>query len=411
MKLGILSCSPKCYSTRRFVEAAEQRGHQVKVINTQKLAIDLQESSPDLYYHQKQLSHYDAVLPRIGASLTYFGTAVVRQFEQMDVYTTNSSAGISNSRDKLRSLQIFSKHKIGIPATTFVRQKKDVLPAIGRVGGAPVIIKLIEGTQGIGVLLAETEKSAEAIIELLQAQKQNVLIQKFVAESKGSDVRAFVVGDEVVGAMRRVAQGQEFRSNVHRGGLTEAIDLTEEYRETAVRAAQIMGLRVAGVDMLEAANGPQVMEVNSSPGLEGIEKCTQLDIAGSVVDFIAGRVDFPEIDIRQRLTVSRGYGVAELAIPDGSSYVGKRIDEAGFEEKDINVLTLTRGSTVIPNPKRSRVLEATDRILCFGKLDLMREMVPVKTRKKRKAEVQDLPELPVSQEMLESPEPQGTPDA
>jgi ribosomal protein S6--L-glutamate ligase len=292
-----------------------------------------------------------------------------------------------------------------------VRQKKDVLPAIGRVGGAPVIIKLIEGTQGIGVLLAETEKSAEAIIELLQAQKQNVLIQKFVAESKGSDVRAFVVGDEVVGAMRRVAQGQEFRSNVHRGGLTEAIDLTEEYRETAVRAAQIMGLRVAGVDMLEAANGPQVMEVNSSPGLEGIEKCTQLDIAGSVVDFIAGRVDFPEIDIRQRLTVSRGYGVAELAIPDGSSYVGKRIDEAGFEEKDINVLTLTRGSTVIPNPKRSRVLEATDRILCFGKLDLMREMVPVKTRKKRKAEVQDLPELPVSQEMLESPEPQGTPDA
>jgi ribosomal protein S6--L-glutamate ligase len=172
-----------------------------------------------------------------------------------------------------------------------------------------------------------------------------------------------------------------------------------------------MGLRVAGVDMLEAANGPQVMEVNSSPGLEGIEKCTQLDIAGSVVDFIAGRVDFPEIDIRQRLTVSRGYGVAELAIPDGSSYVGKRIDEAGFEEKDINVLTLTRGSTVIPNPKRSRVLEATDRILCFGKLDLMREMVPVKTRKKRKAEVQDLPELPVSQEMLESPEPQGTPDA
>jgi ribosomal protein S6--L-glutamate ligase len=400
MKFGILSTAPKCYSTQRLVEAAKQRGHNVKVINTQKLAIDLQASSPDLYYRQKQLGDYDAVLPRIGASLTYFGTAVVRQFEQMDVYTTNSSAGIANSRDKLRSLQIFSRHRIGIPRTTFVRAKKDVLPAIERVGGAPVIIKLIEGTQGIGVLLAETEKSAEAIIELLQAQKQNVLIQKFVAESKGKDVRALVVGDEVVGAMRRVAQGQEFRSNVHRGGLTESIELSDEYRETAIRAAQIMGLRVAGVDMLEGKNGPQVMEVNSSPGLEGIEKCTQMDIAGAIIDFIAGRVDFPEIDIRQRLTVSRGYGVTELAIPEGSIYVGKRIDEAGFREKDINVLTLTRGTTVIPNPKASRVMEINDRILCFGKLELMREMVPKKTRKRRKSEVQDLPELPVAQQVM-----------
>ena len=191
------------------------------------------------------------MLPRIGASITYFGTAVVRQFEQMDVFCANSSAGIANSRDKLRSLQILSRHHIGIPATTFVRDKKDVLPAIERVGGAPVIIKLLEGTQGIGVLLAETVKSAEAIIELLQSQKQNVLIQKFVAESKGRDIRAFVVGDQVVAAMRRVAQGQEFRSNVHRGGLTEPVELDELYCETAVRAAQIMGLRVAGVDMLE----------------------------------------------------------------------------------------------------------------------------------------------------------------
>lgn len=400
MKLGILSTAPECYSTQRFVEAAKQRGHAVKVINTQKLAIDLQQGSPDLYYQQKQLAEFDAVLPRIGASMTYFGTAVVRQFEQMDVFSVNSSAGIANSRDKLRSMQIFSRHHIGIPATTFVRQKKDVLPAIERVGGAPVIIKLIEGTQGIGVLLAETVKSAEAIIELLQSQKQNVLIQKFVAESKGKDVRAFVVGDEVVGAMRRVAQGQEFRSNVHRGGLTESIELDDQYRETAVRAAQIMGLKVAGVDMLEGKDGPQIMEVNSSPGLEGIEKCTQLDIAGSVIDFIAGRVDFPEIDIRQRLTVSRGYGVTELTIPEGSHYIDHRIDDCGFEDRDINVLTLTRGTTVIPNPKKSRVLEANDRILCFGKLDLMRELVPVRTRKKRKAAVQELPELPVAQQVF-----------
>jgi ribosomal protein S6--L-glutamate ligase len=401
MNLGILSCSPKCYSTRRFVEAAEQRGHDVEVINTAKLAIDLQQGDPDLFYKQRQLDLFDAVLPRIGASLTYFGTAVVRQFEQMDIFSANSSAGISNSRDKLRSMQIFSRHHIGIPATAFVREKKDVLPAIERVGGAPVIIKLIEGTQGIGVLLAETVKSAEAIIELLQSQKQNVLIQKFVAESKGKDVRAFVVGDEVVGAMRRVAQGQEFRSNVHRGGKTEMIDLDDQYRETAVKAAQIMGLKVAGVDMLEGKDGPQIMEVNSSPGLEGIEQCTQLDIAGSVIDYIAGRVDFPEIDIRQRLTVSRGYGVTELAIPEGSQYVDRRIDECGFDDRDINVLTLTRGAKVIPNPKKGRVLEAGDRILCFGKLDLMRELVPAKTRARRKAEVQDLPELPVAQQVFD----------
>ncbi len=400
MKLAILSCSPKCYSTRRLREAVEQRGHTVKVLNTLKFAIDLDEGSPDLYFRQKQLSHYDAVLPRIGASITYYGTAVVRQFEQMDVFCANSSASITTSRDKLRSLQILSRHRIGIPQTTFVRDKKDVLPAIERVGGAPVIIKLLEGTQGIGVLLAETVESAEAIIELLQSQKQSVLIQKFVAESKGRDIRAFVVGDQVVGAMRRVAQGQEFRSNVHRGGITEAVNLSDAYRETAVRAAQIMGLRVAGVDLLEGKDGPQVMEVNSSPGLEGIEGCTQLDIAGAIVDYIAAQVDFPEIDLRQRLTVSRGYGVAEIFVPEGSQYVGKTISASRLREKDINVLTLYRGTTVIPNPRSDRVLQANDRLLCFGKLDLMRDLIPAKTRRKRRPKIQDLPDLPVADEVL-----------
>jgi len=401
MKLAILSCNQHCYSTRRLKEAAIQRGHQVKVLNTLKFAIDLEEGAPDLYFRQKQLSHYDAVLPRIGASITYFGTAVVRQFAQMDVFCANSSAGIANSRDKLRGLQILSRHHIGIPQTTFVRDKKDVLPAIQRVGGAPVVIKLLEGTQGIGVLLAETVKSAEAIIELLQSQKQNVLVQKFIAESKGKDIRAFVVGDRVVGAMRRVAQGQEFRSNVHRGGRTEQVKLTPEYEQTAVRAAQIMGLRIAGVDMLEGKDGPQVVEVNSSPGLEGIERCTQLDIAGSIMDYIAAQVDFPEIDLRQRLTVSTGYGVAEIHVPAGSSYVGRSIADSNLREKDINVLTLYRGSTVIPNPKFSRVLEPGDRLLCFGKLELMRDLIPPKTRKKRSKKVQHLPDLPVADEVHE----------
>ncbi len=391
VKLAILSANSKSYSTRRLREAAESRGHNVKVLNTLKFAIDLEQGAPDLYWRQKQLSNYDAVLPRIGASISYFGTAVVRQFETMDVFCANTAIGITNSRDKLRSLQVLSRHHIGIPRTSFVRDKRDVLPAIQRVGGAPVIIKLIEGTQGIGVLLAESEKNAEAIIELLQSQKQNVLVQKFVAESKGKDIRAMVVGDQVVAAMRRVAQGQEFRSNVHRGGRTEQVTLDDEYARTAVRAAQILGLRIAGVDMLEGKDGPQIMEVNSSPGLEGIETCTQLDIAGAMVDYIAAQVDFPEIDIRQRLTVSRGYGVSELHIPEGSSYVGKTIQGAEFWDRDINVLTLYRGTTVIPNPKTTRVLEPGDRLLCFGKLESMRGMVPEKTRRRRRPALADLP--------------------
>ncbi|MCH5376122.1 MAG: RimK family alpha-L-glutamate ligase [Planctomycetes bacterium] len=352
--------------------------------------MDLQQAEPDLYFKSKQLSHYDAVLPRIGASITYFGTAVVRQFEQMDVFCANSSAGISNSRDKLRCLQILSRHQIGIPKTTFVRDKYDVLPAIERVGGAPVIIKLLEGTQGVGVILADSVKTAEAIIETFQSTRQNVLVQKFIAESKGRDIRALVVGDQVVAAMRRVAQGHEFRSNVHRGGRPEQVKLDEAYCETAVRAAQIMGLRIAGVDMLEGKAGPQVIEVNSSPGLEGIETCTQLDVAGAIIDYISAQVDFPEIDIRQRLTVSRGYGVSEIFVREGSEYVGQTIHESGLREKDINVLTLYRGVTVIPNPRSQRVLEAGDRLLCFGKLDSMRDMIPEKARRRRRMKIKAL---------------------
>ncbi|MGI8793917.1 MAG: RimK family alpha-L-glutamate ligase [Acidimicrobiales bacterium] len=389
MKLGILSRAPRSYSTQRLRAAAEDRGHKVKVLNTLRFAIDLSSSDPDLQFRGRPLSHYDAVLPRIGASVTYFGTAVVRQFEQMDVYTPNTAAGISNSRDKLRAIQILSRHDIGIPGTSFVRDRADVLPAIERVGGAPVVIKLLEGTQGIGVVLAPDTKVAEAIIETLQASRQNVLIQSFVAESKGRDIRAMVVGDRVVAAMRRVAQGDEFRSNVHRGGVAERVEVDEEFQRTAVQAAQIMGLRVAGVDMLEGNDGPLVMEVNSSPGLEGIEAATKLDVAGAIIDFIANQVDFPELDIRQRLTVSTGYGVAELQVRAASPLVGKTIGSSGLRDSDITVLTLNRGSTVIPNPRTDRVLEADDRLLCFGRLDAMRDMVPA--RRRRRSKVKRLP--------------------
>jgi ribosomal protein S6--L-glutamate ligase len=360
-----------------------ERGHQAKVPDTLRFSIEVTQGAPDLFYGSKHLSEYDAIIPRIGASVTYFGTAVVRQFEQLDVYTPSSSNGIVNSRDKLRALQILSRHDIGLPHTAFVRRKQDVLPAIERVGGAPVIIKLLEGTQGVGVILADSIKVAEAIIETLQSTKQNVLIQKFVGESAGRDIRAFVVGDRVVAAMRRVAQGGDFRSNVHRGGTAEAVELDAAYRDTAIRSAQILGLKVAGVDMLEGKDGPQVMEVNSSPGLEGIETATKLDIAGAVIDFIESQVSFPELDVRQRLSVSAGYGVTECHVGEQSHLVGLTITDSGLRAKDVLILSLHRGGKVIPNPRGERVLEANDRLLCFGKFEAMRDLVPARRGRKR----------------------------
>ncbi|MGI9824638.1 RimK family alpha-L-glutamate ligase [Agromyces sp. Marseille-Q5079] len=393
MKLAILSRAPQAYSTQRLRAAAVQRGHRVKVLNTLRFAIDLTGTDPDLQYRGRQLSDYDAILPRIGNSITYFGTAVVRQFEQMDVYTPNTANGITNARDKLRANQILSRHNIGMPATAFVRDRADVRPAIERVGGAPVVIKLLEGTQGIGVILAPQVKVAEAIIETLHSTKQNVLIQRFIAESRGRDIRALVVGDRVVAAMRRVASGDEFRSNVHRGGTVEPVELDPEYELAAVRSAQIMGLKVAGVDMLEGNDGPLVMEVNSSPGLQGIETATNLDVAGAIIDYMANQVAFPEIDVRQRLTVSTGYGVAELLVHGNADLVGKPLRESGLADRDISVLTLHRGANVIPNPRGSVVLESGDRLLCFGRLEEMRSMIP--ERRKRRAKVRRLPKEPI----------------
>jgi ribosomal protein S6--L-glutamate ligase len=396
VKIAVLSRAPQSYSTQRLRAAAAQRGHNVKVLNTLRFAIDLTADEPDLLYRGKQLSDYDAILPRIGSSITYFGTAVVRQFEQMDVYTPNTANGIQSARDKLRANQILSRHNIAMPATAFVRNRADVRQAIERVGGAPVVIKLLEGTQGIGVILAPQVKVAEAIIETLHSTNQNVLIQKFISESRGRDIRALVVGDRVVAAMRRVAEGDEFRSNVHRGGRVESVTLSPEYEQTAVRTAQKMGRRVAGVDMLEGNDGPLVMEVNSSPGLQGIETATGLDVAGAIVDYIASQVDFPDIDVRQRLSVSTGYGVAELVPNASSGQIGKELGELGLWERDITVLTLHRGAQVIPNPRKHVVLESGDRLLCFGKLDEMRGMIP--ERRRRRAKVRKLPKEPLADE-------------
>ncbi len=387
MKVVVLSRNPNGYSVSRFREAAEQRGHSLRVRNPLRFSMYVEKQRPHLTYNGNTFGEADAVIPRIGASITHFGTAVVRQFEQMGVFCLNTATAISVSRDKLRSMQNLSRHDIGIPESAFVRGKQDVLPAIESLGGVPVIIKLLEGSQGVGVILADNVKIAEAIIETLQSARQNVLLQKFVAESKGKDIRAFVVGGRVVAAMRRKATGGEFRSNVHRGGSTEAVELDEHYQQTAVKAAQIMGLRVAGVDMLEGRDGPQVMEVNSSPGLEGIEAATGVDIAGAMIDHIAEQVLFPDVDIRQRMTIKSGYGVAEFPVTRDSPLAHKTIAETNLRDKECLVLSITRGGNIIPAPHGSQEVLPHDTLLCFGKLLTLRSLVPVEKpagKKKKK---------------------------
>jgi len=393
LRIAILSRGPRLYSTRRLKEAAVMRGHEAKVLNPLACSIEVAHGSPRLYYKNKRISDWDAVIPRIGASVTFFGTAVLRQFEQMGAFCVNPSHAISVSRDKLRALQVLSRHEIGIPTTMFVRHVSEILPSIDRMGGPPVVVKLLEGTQGIGVILADSTKVAEAVIETLAGPaKMSVLLQQFIAESKGRDIRAFVVGNRVVAAMRRSAAGDDFRSNIHRGGTAEVVELSEEYRRTAVHAAQIMGLRVAGVDLLEGKDGPILMEVNSSPGLEGIEAATGVDIAGEIVRLIEDEVLFPEIDIRQRLTLQSGYGVMEIPVDERSELCGRSIRDSGLRERDVIVLTIQRESVVIPNPRGSREILSGDVLLCFGKnLTLKGLAPPRRPRRKRRAPVGEAP--------------------
>ena len=385
MKIAILSRGPRLYSTRRLREAAQARGHEARVMSPLSFTIEVESGSPRLYFKNKRLSSYDAVIPRIGASITFFGTAVLRQFEQMGVFCVNPSHAISVSRDKLRALQILSRHRVGIPTTLFVRHTSEIIPGIERMGGPPVVVKLLEGTQGVGVILADSTKVAEAVIETLSGPaKMSVLLQRFVSESKGRDIRALVVGSRVVAAMRRVATGDEFRSNLHRGGNAEIVELDEEYQRVAVHAAQIMGLRVAGVDLLEGKDGPVVMEVNSSPGLEGIETATGIDVAGEIISLIEEEVLFPEIDLRQRLTLQSGYGVMEVPVTEQSELCGKTIKTSGLRDRDVIVLTIQRESVSIPNPRNDREILAGDTLLCFGKTLTLKGLAPPSPRRRRK---------------------------
>ncbi len=286
MRIVILSRKKSLYSTRRLVEAAQERGHEVRVIDTLRCYMNITSHKPAIHYKSEPLEGFDAVIPRIGASITFYGTAVLRQFEMMGVFPLNESVAISRSRDKLRSLQLLARKGIGLPVTGFAHSPDDVDDLIKMVKGAPLVIKLLEGTQGIGVVLAETQQAAESVIEAFMGLKANILVQEFIKEAGGADIRCFVVGEKVVAAMQRKAKEGEFRSNLHRGGTAEIIKITPEERSTAVRAAAAMGLNVAGVDILRSNHGPVVMEVNSSPGLEGIEKSTGKDIAGMIIDFM-----------------------------------------------------------------------------------------------------------------------------
>lgn len=301
MKIAMMCRNPKLYSHTRIKEAAEARGHQIDIINTLRVIVDIASHRPTMHYENRKLEGYDSVIPRIGASVTFYGLAVLRQFEMMGVYPLNESVAIGRSRDKLRSMQLLARKGIGLPVTAFAHDPKKASEVIKIAGGAPVIIKLLEGTQGIGVVLGETHSSAKSVIEAFNGVKVNILVQEFIKEAGGIDIRCFVIGDKVIAAMQRKGAEGDFRSNLHRGGSAVPIKITPQERATAVGAAKAMGLNVCGVDLLRANHGPVVMEVNSSPGIEGLEKATGKDVATKIIEFI-------EANAKPGKTKTRGKG-------------------------------------------------------------------------------------------------------
>ncbi len=301
MKIAMMARNPTLYSHKRLKEAAEARGHELDIINTLRCYMNIASRRPEIYYNGEKLPDYDAVIPRIGASVTFYGLAVLRQFEMMGVYPLNESVAIGRSRDKLRSLQILSREGIGLPVTTFAHDPRQTEEVLALAGGAPLVIKLLEGTQGIGVVLADTDRSAKSVIEAFRGAKVNILVQEFIKEAGGTDIRCLVVGGKIVAAMQSKGAEGEFRSNLHRGGSAQAIKISPEERSTALRASKAMGLNVCGVDLLRANHGPVVMEVNSSPGLEGVEKATGIDVASRIIEVL-------EMNAKPGKTKTKGRG-------------------------------------------------------------------------------------------------------
>lgn len=286
LKIAILSANTNLYSTRRLIEAGRARGHEIHAIDYLRCYMNIAANNPSMHYKGKELLPFDAIIPRIGAKRTFYGTAIVRQFEAVGTFTINPSIAITRSRDKLRSLQLLTRQGVGMPITGFANSADDVDDLITMVGGAPLVIKIIEGTQGVGVVLAETKKAAQSVIQAFMGINANIIVQEYISESKGADIRCFVIGDKVVASMKRQAEPGEFRSNIHRGGSAQVVEISKEEQMTAIKAAKVMGLKMAGVDLLRSKRGPLVMEVNSSPGLEGIETATKHDIAAMIIEYI-----------------------------------------------------------------------------------------------------------------------------
>lgn len=376
LRLAVLTRYPRSESVRRLTEAARARGHRVRIFDPTRFAIHVENDHPALYYADDLISKVDAVVPRFGSAINFFGTAVVRQFERMGVFTANSALAISVARDKLRAMQALSRHNVAIPRTAFAKDRSTVLPTIERVGGAPVVLKLLEGTQGIGVMLAEDIKTAQAIIDGMQAANQNVLVQTYVRESRGRDIRAFVVGGQVIAAMRRIGAPGDFRSNLHRGGTAERVEIDPTYEHVAIRATQVIGLNIAGVDILESDQGPMVIEVNATPGIAGIEETTKVDVSGAIVEFIEREIKLPEVDIRQRLTVKPGYAVVELRVSAESELAGLTMADSRLGDRDVVVLTITRSGQNIPIPRADERIEVGDLLLCFGQAATLKALLP-----------------------------------
>jgi len=372
LKLAVLSRGPRLYSTRRLVQEAKLRGIEVEVTDPMKFSLFVDDGAIDIHYAGEPFTH-DAVVPRIGHSITKHGVAVLRHMEQLGIWTANTGQGILQSRDKLHASQILARNKIPVPKTTYVRDSIDVEPAIDFVGGLPVVIKVTQGTQGQGVFLRRTVHESRSLIQGLLLTGKSVLVQEYIAESHGKDIRALVVGDRVVAAMRRKARGREFRSNYHLNGTVEKVEISSEFEQQAVRAARVLGLNIAGVDLLEGNNGPLVLEVNSSPGLEGIEKASGINVAGEIIDYVMSEAAFSEVDLDQLLRTVPGSGVISLQLRNHPSMVGKMISDLFTYDNDVPLIALSRDSNLIWNPKLETQLRYDDVVICYGELNQLRK--------------------------------------
>ena len=369
-RIAVLSRGPRLYSTRRLVEEARLRDVDVAVLDPMQFSLFVADQDIGIL-HGGNRFEFDAVIPRIGHSITRHGVSVLRHLEQLDVWCANSSTGILQSRDKLHSGQILARNRIPTPSTSYVRDMKDIERAIENVGGLPVVVKVTQGTQGQGVFLRHTIHETRNLVQGLLMTGKAVLIQQYIAESHGKDIRALVVGGKVVASMRRKARGREFRSNYHLTGTVEGVDLPEEYAEAACRAARVLGLNVAGVDLLEGTNGPLVLEVNSSPGLEGIEKASGVNVAGAIIDYVVSESDFSDVNVDQLLRTIPGRGVISVHMRNHPHLIGRPISDL-FKGK-IPVFALSRAGDLIWNPEPELQLRFRDSLICYGDLAELRE--------------------------------------